>query len=540
MKHAEQKRIVIVDGYSTGRDLVLELLERNVECIHLQSTEHLPAPVATCFDRSPYDGDLGYVGGVATAIEVLSALAPHAVIPGSEWGVTFTEQIAHSMGLPTNRPEMISARRDKFDMIEAIRLRGLRAASQTSVSSAAEAHAWAERHASWPIIVKPMASAGSDGVSICNSHTDIEIAVANTLHRNNFMGCYNDRLLLQSYLSGPQFIVNTVSRDGRHYVTDVWHQPVSIAGSAPVPREIHLLDPRTPTVRSLIAYTLDALDALGIENGAAHSELKWTPKGPALIETGARLMGAAMDRPSYAAADMESQAMVYADMLAGTEQERDALFARRRYALKRHMTKLLFNFQEAAEISSTDGLGRLRSLPSFHAHYRGLAKGDRVQKTADWLCRGGVVYLIHVDPDQIAADIDTIRAWSSAANSMASLRSVNSQPRTPGHEHRAKSHAVRHRAAIGRQGALWHLPRRHLDAAVCAGQRLPDGRGVSGNHAVSTAEACAGPAGASQYLDSDQLHQPFLCAETPAPRHVRFDRNRHVVADRHCAGQRPE
>ncbi len=82
MPKAGQKRIVIVDGYSTCRDFVPELLERNVECLHLRSTEQLPAPVAKSFDPTLYDGDLGYVGGVRAAVALLADLKPDAVIAG--------------------------------------------------------------------------------------------------------------------------------------------------------------------------------------------------------------------------------------------------------------------------------------------------------------------------------------------------------------------------------------------------------------------------------------------------------------------------
>jgi hypothetical protein len=122
-------------------------------------------------------------------------------------------------------------------------------------------------------------------------------------------------------------------------------------------------------------------------------------------------MGAAMDEPSYGAAGMQTQASVYASVLAGTGHERDALFAKRHCQPKRHMTKLLFNFQEDAVVRDTRGLDRLGRLPSFDAHYRPLAEGARVWKTADWLACGGVVYLIHDDAKQIAADIATFRAW---------------------------------------------------------------------------------------------------------------------------------
>jgi biotin carboxylase len=405
----KQKRIVIVDGYSTGRDLVRELLDRNVECLHLRSSPELPAAVAQCFDPTPYDGDLGYLGTPEEAVEVLRFMGPDAVVAGSEWGVSFAEEVAHGLGLPTNRIESLTARRDKFEMIEAVRGHGLRTAAQALLSSLEEAHAWADRHGEWPIVVKPLSSAGSDGVTVCHSHADIDAAFDNAFGQVNFMGGTNERLLVQSYLPGTQYVVNTVSWSGRHYVTDVWRMEHTVVGSTVIPQGMTLVDPRTPEARALTDYTLGVLDALGIRNGAAHSELKWTPDGPALIETGARVMGAAMDRCSYAAAGIPSQAAVLAMVLSGSDCERDDLFLRRHYRLRRQLALVLFNFSEAATVTDTEGLARLGDLPSFHAHHRGLKPGDKVWRTADWLARGGVMYLVHDSADQIAADIRAIR-----------------------------------------------------------------------------------------------------------------------------------
>jgi hypothetical protein len=186
---------------------------------------------------------------------------------------------------------------------------------------------------------------------------------------------------------------------------------VTRTGTAVTPGGIHLLDPRSPMASALVRYTLKAIDALGIENGPGHSELIWTLRGPALIETGARVMGAAMDRASYEEAGLQSHAMAYARALVEDDADCDAMFAQRHYTRLRHMTKLLFNFREAAEVHSVAGLARLRELPSFHAHYRALKVGARVWRTADWLCCGGVVYLVHDDRRQIEADIRTFRAW---------------------------------------------------------------------------------------------------------------------------------
>jgi biotin carboxylase len=205
MSKVPSKRIVVVDGGCTARDLVSELAERNVESIHLQSTKELPAPIAESFDATVYDADLGHVGDVAAATDVLSLLKPHAVIAGSAWGVKFAEKVAFALAPPTNRFETMRARRDKFFMTKLVQQHGLITAGQFITASVAEARAWTEYRGSWPVVVKPPASIGLDGVAVCRSHADIAVAFARELGPTNLMGCCNTRLLVQSYLPGPQF-----------------------------------------------------------------------------------------------------------------------------------------------------------------------------------------------------------------------------------------------------------------------------------------------------------------------------------------------
>ena len=408
----QRTRAVIVDGYSTGRELLGALKDRGVECLHLRSSAELPPEVARCFDATGYDADLGYAGPPAEAAEALGRLRPDVLVAGSEWGVTHAETVAALLGLPTNRPALIAARRDKFAMIEAVRAAGLLAANQAQLSCPRAAVGWAAAQARWPVVVKPLASAGSDGLHICDGPEQIEAAFADALHRRNFMGLRNERLLLQSFLSGPQYIVNTVSRDGRAFVTDAWHVALrTLPGSAIVVDETRLLDPAEPRAQELFAYTLAAIAALGIENGAAHSELKWTPEGPALIETGARLMGAAMDRASYRAAGLRTQACQLADALVDPAAFAATRSSGAHYGFTRHLSMLFFIFETAGVVRDLSGLRRLYELPSFHAHYRPLRVGDRVWKTADTFACGGAVYLAHDDRAQIEADIARFRTW---------------------------------------------------------------------------------------------------------------------------------
>jgi hypothetical protein len=120
-------RVAIVDGYCAGRELVRELLERNVECLHLRSSARGTASAG--FDPTPYDADLGYVGGLDAAIQLLDELAPGAVVAGSERGAIFAESIARGLNLPANKAELVRARRQA--------LGGLRLARRPSSRAAA-------------------------------------------------------------------------------------------------------------------------------------------------------------------------------------------------------------------------------------------------------------------------------------------------------------------------------------------------------------------------------------------------------------------
>ena len=194
-------------------------------------------------------------------------------------------------------------------------------------------------------------------------------------------------------------------------MTDAWGMLLTRNGPAVTLEGFELLDPSAAITDALIDCALGVLADLGIVNGAAHAQLEWTAQGPALVGAAACLTGMPMDGPSYRAAGIETQASVYARVLAGSDAERDALFKAHRYRLAHHMTQLLFNFREPAEVRSLAGLDRLMALPSFHAHARPLALGAHVRQTAAWLARGGIVYLIHDDGGQIGADVRQFRLW---------------------------------------------------------------------------------------------------------------------------------
>ncbi|MEZ4467775.1 MAG: FAD-binding protein [bacterium] len=118
---------------------------------------------------------------------------------------------------------------------------------------------------------------------------------------------------MQAYLAGRQYIVNTASLDGRHCVTDIWaDHRLPQRGASNIYHGSDLLPSTGEVEDALTAYVGQALDALGVRHGPAHSEVMMTAAGPVLIETAARLQGGLLDAPLAMALDRTQMAMAEA------------------------------------------------------------------------------------------------------------------------------------------------------------------------------------------------------------------------------------
>lgn len=392
------KKILIVDGYSTSRYLVTALNELGFECAHIRSEEEPPPALACAFSSEGYLTDYGYIGPVQQALSRLSQEMFEAVIPGSEPGVEYAESFSTLLELRTNEPDRSIARRNKVAMADAVALSGLRTARHAFVQTTDEAINFALHHGEWPVVVKPVDSAGSDGVHFCHTPSDIQRAMSLNLGKTNLLGLQNNGLMIQEFLNGRQFFFNTVSRGGKHLVTDGWERRTrDVLGFANVLEDWLLVDPTEPEIKDCISYSLQVFDALGIQNSAAVTEVRLTESGPVLIETGARLNGPTMEPKPYLAAGLpETQAMAWARSLADPDD-----FA------KTLEDAPIYRVEKNAAISSE--LSCLIRLPSWNATYSSLAPGDTVTPTTTTIGLGGFVYWVHPEAEVIKSDLATFR-----------------------------------------------------------------------------------------------------------------------------------
>lgn len=404
-------KVLIIDGYSTGRELVSELVNLAVSCLHARSVIEPSAVLSRSFDSSLYTKEFGYLGTPEEAAEKLRSENLCAVVAGSEPGVIYAEALAFLLGLPTNDPALSLARRDKFVMGEVIENAGLSGSSQARITSFKDAVRWLNGRDEWPVVVKPLDSAGSDGVTICHNLVDVEWAINENLGQQNLLGLWNTELMIQSFIEGQQYIVNSVSHQGQHVFTDIWEMNIIyVPGFANAMDNWIIVDPASATWKSLTDYTRKVLDTLGISNTAATSEVRMNSNGPVLIETGARLNGPVMHLDPYLDAGMNgTQASAYAASLVNTERFQALWGSRESYTFDKAIAKLFFIFSGTGEVTNTRGLNQFSACKSWNSLYGTLRSGDSVAKTTSTVGRGGVAYFVDESLEQLRTDLAHMR-----------------------------------------------------------------------------------------------------------------------------------
>ncbi|MGW3144686.1 ATP-grasp domain-containing protein [Streptomyces sp. NPDC001177] len=397
---------VIVDGYSIGKYLPAAFRRLGADVVHLQSTPEFLASVPPP-DLGPYAANVVHsTGDWDRTVKELAAYSPVGVVPGQETGVPPADAVAERLGLPGNPAATSALRRDKYRMIEALRAAGLRCARQLTSADAAEVVAWAEREAGYPVVVKPLSSASTDGVSICRSAEEIRTAVASVLGTYDIFERRNTQVLAQSFLQGPEYIVDVVrGPGGGRHVCGVWRYEKTETGPKRIYDKDILLAPDSPEVPVLVDYVDRVLDALDIRFGAAHAEVVLTPEGPALVEVGARLNGNMV--PAVHDTCMDGN---QADLLA-LACVRPEEFARRctgRTMYRKHREALVMHGRTGREGTveeiDEDVLARIAALRTVRLAVPRLRPGDRMRPTTDLLSSPLRVFLVGDSYEDLLAD----------------------------------------------------------------------------------------------------------------------------------------
>jgi biotin carboxylase len=400
---------VVVDAYSTGAALAPAFAAAGWRTVHVSSSPVVPEPYRASFRPGDFIGLIAHDGDLRRTLNALLPHTPVVVLPGAECGVELADRLAAGLGLPGNGTELSRARRDKFLMGQVVAAAGLAAAPQHVTDNPADAVAWAVARGDWPVVVKPLDSAGTDGVTFCHDAAAVDRAFRALHGRPNRLGSVNDRLLVQGFLRGRQYFVNTVSLNGRHLIAEIWAESKREVADAAFINDLEMLMPRAGAVQdALAAYTSAVLDALGIAWGPAHTELMLTADGPVLIETAARLMGTVEQQ-----AVRRSLGVTQADLAVQAVTDPVGFLSRldQPYRMAAEIWCVALISEHEGIITGRSGFARIEGLASYASSIAVAGPGVRLRPTIDYFSSPGVVYLVHEDAAVLAADYARIRAW---------------------------------------------------------------------------------------------------------------------------------
>ena len=409
----------IIVSYHGGGDMLKELRVRGIPYVRIQATPDISSNkfMAQFLAKEQSDEDvLIYQGDFAQFSGELKSLGVTHIIPADEAGVKFTDRLCEELGLPYNGMEKSSARRNKQLMHQAVSERGLRVPQQKLCDNPDDVSSWMEEHhLKFPIVIKPVDGAGTAGVTRCDSLSDVKNAFSTikqlALHEGNVISVEN-QVLSQELLQGTEYVVDTVSLDGHHKVTDIWKCIKGTHnGSAFIYEYFDLLPRDGVTQDALVEYVGGVLESLSISLGPGHSEVYFhEDTGPVLVETAARIGGPRMPFPTAACtASRKSQMEYTVDAYLEPNKFHDEWDSRYEIVRQSRMVFLISKEEGLFKCFAPDLMNQIRLLPSYYAEELAIDPGDQLRKTTDVRSSPGCIFLVHDSKEQLLEDYALIR-----------------------------------------------------------------------------------------------------------------------------------
>ncbi|MEL7485596.1 MAG: ATP-grasp domain-containing protein [Pseudomonadota bacterium] len=404
--------IVIVEPLSSGAAIAPVARERGFETIAIRRAGLHQSLVASF---QPQDF-LFTIDGDAAFDDICTQLARGdlaAVIPGSEPGVSLADRIARHFGLSGNNPRTTSRRRDKFLMHERLSACGLRAIRQSRLDDPQEIAPWmAASGVHFPVVVKPLQSGGTEGVTLCKTIEEARSAAFAILGRSTILGEINEVFLVQEFLHGPEYVVDAISAEGRCKATNICrYGKTQLNNSAFVYLEAEFFPP-SREFSELLDYNEQVLAALGVEYGASHSEIIMTADGPCLVEMGARLAGG-----GYASIVERISSHAPISMLLDAWTAPDAFCTAAEEPVIFHENAILACLTNTRKgvVAALDADHLIETLPSFVWKKMLTQAGAFIDPTTSLIDCPGLVLLANADKARLYEDRNQFREWDRDA-----------------------------------------------------------------------------------------------------------------------------
>ncbi|GAA3753208.1 ATP-grasp domain-containing protein [Salinactinospora qingdaonensis] len=215
------------------------------------------------------------------AITAARACQPDGVLAFSEPHVMAAALVADEFGLPGPSLRAATLSRNKALQRARFGASGIGQPEYLVTERIADAAEWAEPR--MPVVLKPLSSAGSDGVELVADMA----AYREAARRRDGEG----RLLVERAVEGPEYSWEALVCDGNVWCANLTEKETT--GPPDFVEVAHWAPADTGDTPHAVAADLGpaVLEAIGMRTGIVHLEFKLTPSGPAVMEIAVRTPG---------------------------------------------------------------------------------------------------------------------------------------------------------------------------------------------------------------------------------------------------------
>jgi len=374
-----------------------------------------------------------------------------AVIGTFDTAGALQDRLAACVGVRGNPSEgpLAHARFDKWAMSEAVRKAGLRSVTEKLVATWSEAKEYLESlnppvsHAR-PVIFKILKGSSGIGVTKVYSLGQAEAIFSGAVGSTSRFGESIGSMLIQEFLQGKEYVVDSVSRDGVHKIVTVWYEDLR-SGEPNYPDNLYygfkMLDPKDWKTKVIMEYANKVLDATGIRNGASDLEIFWLEEegAPCVVDVNARwtaLMwhyGLDLERASTGYDQITATANAYLDGNAFNEMP---LFP----SISQFGAVVFAQPHHTGILTGMPGLAVTKKLPSYFGSYVETAVVGKPIRAIDGGHQCSIVLanrdkaVVDADYDRIVALVDANAFYDiTPSTGYASLTSLRPSGGLPGH-----------------------------------------------------------------------------------------------------------
>lgn len=323
-----------------------------------------------------------------------------AAVAGIDSGVGLADQVAHELGLWSNPLELSNARRDKGEMRQILQKHGFSCPAFTLCKTDEDVINFAQNHP-FPLVIKTPKGAATSQVYICEDVDSLRKSFQDILHHDNFFGERAKYAVLEEYIGGKEYVVNTFSDGKNVYATDVWYyDKINTEEFKNIYYNVIFQSLTSPSFQPLCKYAVAVVRAFGIQRGPAHLEIKDDPRrGPTLIEINSRLAGARMPLFLKDHSNFDPYRKTIEVFVQGKTEIPHPI------VVNKHCAVALCPVLQGGKVENIAGIEAITKLDSYESHILTIQPGDKLVSTTDMTTTPLLVFLANADQNQLMKDI---------------------------------------------------------------------------------------------------------------------------------------